>query len=100
MKVTRVVAEAAAAARPVVTTDVSGARDTVLDGQTGYVVPIGQPDRLAARLLHVLADPVAAAEMGHASREHVLRLYAEERVLAGFRDLWSWTAEQQAELRR
>jgi glycosyltransferase involved in cell wall biosynthesis len=96
----RVLAEAAAAARPVVTTDVSGACDTVLDGQTGYVVPIGQPDQLARRLLQVLADPVAATEMGHAGREHVLRLYAEERVLAGFRDLWSWTAEQQAERRR
>lgn len=88
----RVLAEAAAAGRPAVTADVSGARDTVLDGQSGYVVPIGRPDLLAARLLQLLADPVRAAEMGRRAGQHVREVYAAERILAGFADFWAATA--------
>ena len=88
----RVLAEAAAAGRPAVTTDVSGARDTVLDGQTGFVIPIGRSDLLAERLLRLLDDPEHTGEMGQRARQHVLRLYADEPLLAGFRDLWQATA--------
>jgi glycosyltransferase involved in cell wall biosynthesis len=90
----RVLAEAAAAARPVVTTDVSGARDTVLEGETGRVIQVGRPDELAARLLELLADPERAVAMGQRAREHVLRLYSDERLLAGFRALWQATAAE------
>jgi phosphatidylinositol alpha-1,6-mannosyltransferase len=90
----RVLAEAAAAAKPVVTTDVSGARDTVLEGQTGYIVPVGRPNVLAGRLLEVLADPERADQMGLRARDHILRLYADDRLLAEFRDLWNATADQ------
>jgi glycosyltransferase involved in cell wall biosynthesis len=88
----RVLAEAAAASRPSVTADVSGARDTVLDGISGYVVPVGRPDLLAGRLLDLLRDPDRAAEMGRRAREHVLATYADERLLAGFADFWQATA--------
>lgn len=90
----RVLAEAAAAAKPAVTTDVSGARDTVLDAVSGYVVPVGRPDLLAARLLDLLADPEQAAAMGRRAREHVLDAYADERLLAGFAALWEATARR------
>ena len=88
----RVLAEAAAAGRPAVTAEVSGARDTILDGSTGYVVPVGRPDLLAERTLELLADPARAAEMGRRARQHVLSLYGDERLLAGFADLWTTTA--------
>ena len=90
----RVLAEASASGRPVVTTDVSGARDTVREGETGFVVPIGRPDLLARRLLELLDDPDRAEAMGARGREHVLQLYSDARLLAGFRDLWSYTAAQ------
>jgi glycosyltransferase involved in cell wall biosynthesis len=90
----RVLAEAAAAGKPVVTADVSGARDTVVDGETGYIVPVGRADELARRLLRLLEDPAAAAAMGARAREHVARLYADDRLLAGFGDLWRYTAHQ------
>jgi glycosyltransferase involved in cell wall biosynthesis len=88
----RVLAEAAASARPVVTTEVSGARDTVRDGETGYVIPIGRSELLAERLLALLADPARAATMGQRAAAHVARLYGDERVLAGFAELWQATA--------
>lgn len=90
----RVLAEAAAAGKPAVTTEVSGARDTVLDGRSGYIVPVGRPDLFAARLLELLSAPERAAEMGRLARGHVLRLYSDQTLLPGFRELWEATARQ------
>lgn len=88
----RVLAEAAAAAKAVVCTAVSGASDTILDGETGYIVPIGDHVAMAERLSRVLRHPETAREMGEGARRHVLALYDAEKLLAGFRDLWQTTA--------
>jgi glycosyltransferase involved in cell wall biosynthesis len=88
----RVLAEAAAAAKPVVATDVSGTQDTVIDGETGYIVPVGQPEALARGMIRLLDNPARAVEMGRQAREHILALYDEQRLLAGFSDLWETTA--------
>lgn len=89
----RVLAEAAASAKPVVATDVSGTQDTVVDGETGYIVPIGKPEALAEGVIRLLDDPARAAEMGRRGREHILVLYDEQRLLAGFAELWETTAK-------
>lgn len=89
----RVLAEAAAAAKPVVATNVSGTQDTVIDGETGYIVPVGQPEALAWGMIRLLGDSVRAAEMGRRAREHILALYDERRLLAGFAELWETTAK-------
>lgn len=89
----RVLAEAAASAKPVVATDVSGTRDTVIDGETGYIVPVSQPEALAQGMIRLLDDPARAAEMGRRAREHILALYDEQRLLAGFAELWETTAK-------
>jgi glycosyltransferase involved in cell wall biosynthesis len=88
----RVLAEAAASAKPVVATDVSGTQDTVIEGETGYIVPVGQPKALAEGIIHLLDDPARLAEMGRRAREHILALYDEQRLLVGFAELWEKTA--------
>ncbi|MDP8922743.1 MAG: glycosyltransferase family 4 protein [Chloroflexota bacterium] len=92
----RVLAEAAAAGRAAVTTDVSGARDTILEGETGRVVPVERPDLFAERVLELIADPVHLAEMGERARAHIRALYAEEKLLAQFASFWSETAARRA----
>jgi glycosyltransferase involved in cell wall biosynthesis len=88
----RVLAEAAAAGLPAVTTDVSGARDTVLDGETGFVLPIGDPTAFAGRVCELLADQERAAEMGALARRRVSVLYGADRLLPAFRRFWESTA--------
>ncbi len=69
----RVVIEAQAMARPVIATDLGGPVETVETGVTGWRVPPGDPDALAAALDAVLALPAEAREaMGARAREAVL----------------------------
>lgn len=60
-----------AAGLPAVATDAGGAREAVLDGKTGYIVPPRQPEALAARLVELLSDPALARRLGRAGRRRV-----------------------------
>ena len=51
----RVIPEAQAMGRPVIATDHGGARETVIEGETGWLVPPSDPDALAAAIEKVLA---------------------------------------------
>lgn len=63
------VAEAMAAGIPVVAARCAGPDDTVVDGLTGYLVPVGDSTALAERLCELIADPARARRMGTAGRE-------------------------------
>jgi glycosyltransferase involved in cell wall biosynthesis len=51
----RVIVEAQAMGRPVIATDHGGARETVLPGETGWLVPPREPQALAAAIAEALA---------------------------------------------
>jgi D-inositol-3-phosphate glycosyltransferase len=67
--------EAMACGVPVVGTAVGGLIDTVVDGRTGLLVPPRCPERLAAALDTLLADPELRARMGAAGRSRVVAAY-------------------------
>ncbi|MFO0969283.1 MAG: glycosyltransferase [Gemmataceae bacterium] len=67
----RVLMEAAAAALPVITTAVSGADEAVIDGATGFIVPVGQVEPLVARMTQLAADSGLRLRMGSAGRRHI-----------------------------
>jgi len=56
--------EAMAAGKPVVATDVLGLREVVEEGGTGFLVPVGDAEALAAKLLMFLCNERRAREMG------------------------------------
>lgn len=60
-----------AASRPVVATDVGGAREAVTHGETGFVVAPGDVEGIAARILYLLRHPEEAAGMGERGRREV-----------------------------
>lgn len=72
--VPRATQEAMAMARPVITTDVPGCRDTVVDGRNGFLVPAKDATALAGAMLRFLKDPALVYRMGRESRT-----IAEER---------------------
>ena len=74
------VLEAMATGRPVVTTAIGGMRDMVVDGESGLLVPPGDPGGLASALRSVLGDSRLRAQLGARGRERVLRFTASAVV--------------------
>ena len=65
--------EAAACGLPVLVGDSGGARETVSEGETGYLVNARNPEEIAGWLVELLADRHTAAKLGAEGRENVLR---------------------------
>lgn len=77
----RIAVEAQAMERLVVATDLGAARETVLHGQTGLLVPPGDPRAMAAAIDQALAlPPHAAAAQGARARTHVLQHFTVEAM--------------------
>jgi glycosyltransferase involved in cell wall biosynthesis len=60
--------EAMAMGRPVLTTDVSGCRDTVIQDENGFLVPKADPEALAERMIWFIEHRERWQAMGEASR--------------------------------
>jgi glycosyltransferase involved in cell wall biosynthesis len=76
------VIEAQAAGVPVVATPVGGIKETVVDGETGRLVPVGDVEALAAAITATLDDPDSARRLADAARTRVLERFAVERMVA------------------
>ncbi|MGH7581487.1 MAG: glycosyltransferase family 4 protein [Gemmatimonadales bacterium] len=68
------VVEAAACGTPSIASDSPGLRDSVRHMETGYLVPHGDADALAARMLEFADDPTLVARLGGAARRFAERL--------------------------
>ncbi len=73
------VTEALWKARPTVASDVGGIPSQIVDGSTGHLV-MG-PEECAARVVEVLRDPAAAAEMGLRGKQHVRHQFLTPRLI-------------------
>lgn len=74
--------EAAACGRPVVVGDSGGARESLVDGETGILVDGKRTEAVADALASLLADPARAAAMGAAGRERVVRDHTWPEIAA------------------
>lgn len=70
----RTVIEAMSVGRPIITTDAPGCRDTVSEGQNGFLVPVRDSSALANAMTQFLDKPELISSMAKTSRE-----MAEER---------------------
>lgn len=64
--------EAMSCGLPSVVSDIPANREWIDEGRTGFLVPCGDVEHLAARLEHLARDPELRASMGAAARETVL----------------------------
>ncbi|MCH7705808.1 MAG: glycosyltransferase family 4 protein [Chloroflexi bacterium] len=77
----RSIIEAMAAGKPVVATNIRGCREAVVDGETGFLVPVADIHALANSLGKLLSDHALAKRMGAQARERAVELFDEEKVL-------------------
>lgn len=81
----RVLLEAAACGRPVITTDAPGCRDAVIDGETGFLCQPRGVDSLVQAMRKMLTLPPAEREaMGRAGRAFMERSFSEEIVFEAY----------------
>ncbi len=60
--------EATAIGRPIITTDSVGCRETVIDGENGFLIPVKSPEILAQKIDILVSDAALRHRMGLASR--------------------------------
>lgn len=65
--------------RPIVSTNVGGPAETVIDGYTGYLVPPRNSQALAERAIMLLKDPAMRLTIGKAARKHVIENFSAHR---------------------
>lgn len=90
------VAEAMAAARPVVASRVCGVPYMVEDGQTGLLVDQGRPDELAGALLRLLHDQPMCERLGRRGRDVALSRFWPDVIARQTRAVYHEVAGQGA----
>jgi glycosyltransferase involved in cell wall biosynthesis len=77
-----VIVEAMAAGLPIISTDQGAIIESVKDGINGYIVPSGDPDSIADRLLRLINDPELRKTMSVESKKAYQNGFTEERMVS------------------
>ena len=84
--------EAMARGLPVIATRVGGNPEVVDDGATGFLVPPGSPEDLAAAILRLRQDPALGSEFGRAGRARAENAFDVRRTIARYEELYTGPA--------
>jgi glycosyltransferase involved in cell wall biosynthesis len=82
----RSVLEAMSMGRAVITTDVPGCRETIVDGEHGYLVPARSTAAIAAACERLVEAPQTIARLGQAGRDRAVALYEAKAVASHMLD--------------
>jgi len=77
--------EAMAAGKPVVISDVGGARELVENGRTGLLIPAGSATAIERALKELLEDPEKRVSLASAGREYVSREFSIGQMMESYR---------------
>ena len=80
--------EAASCALPIVTYDVPGCREVVIDGINGFLVPLKDKDALLNAIKTLLDDASLCDKFGQAGRELVIREFSQQKIANETNKIW------------
>lgn len=84
--------EAMALAKPIVTTDVGGNREAVVDGVNGLLVPPRDPEALAVAMRRLVSDEALAARLGEAGRRRFREHFSLDQMLQQLETVYAGTS--------
>ena len=87
----RVLVEAMACGMPVITTDVSGASDVIIEGENGFIVPGNNSKALAQKIVYLLENPELRKEMGERGKRYVKENLDIKKNAYKYRELYEKT---------
>jgi glycosyltransferase involved in cell wall biosynthesis len=79
--------EAMAVGRPILTTDVPGCRETVVDGENGFLVPAFNVEKLTEKMIWFVEHPEKIEPMGLASRRMAEEKFDAHKVNANMLEI-------------
>jgi glycosyltransferase involved in cell wall biosynthesis len=79
--------ESMAVGIPMVVTDCGALRDMIVDGEHGFIVPVGDSSAMAERLLALADDSKLRERLGESARSRVQQMYRIEQTARGYEDL-------------
>ena len=82
------------AGKPVVTYDIDGAKEGLIDGETGFVLPPFDKEKLAGALRRLLENPALRQRMGEAGRAFALSRFDAQRMVAALNGLYAGLVEK------
>jgi glycosyltransferase involved in cell wall biosynthesis len=88
--------EAMAAGKPVVASAVGGLLESIIDGETGLLVPACDPETLAGALASLMRDARFARQLGEAGRKRVAEHFTAVRVADQVEEIYEIITAQQA----
>ena len=91
--------EAMASGKPMVVTDVGGAREQIVADEHGYIVPPAEPGKIAEMLERLWREGSIPA-FGAASRKRVRERFSIESMVGLYAELLIGTARSEASVRR
>jgi len=86
--------EAMAMAKPTVATEVGCLREMVIEGSSGYLVPVRKPKELAEAVSKLLKNPELAQKMGQEGRKRTEELFSIERMVGKREELFEEILKQ------
>lgn len=80
--------EAMAAGKPVVATEVDGTNELVQHDVTGWLVPPGDPEKLAHYLVHAIDNPDESYRVSEAAAQLIATRYPVSKMVTGYHNLY------------
>ena len=85
----RVLPQGLISGKPVVSYDVDGAREVVIEGETGFLVPVGENQKLADALIALADDPALRQRLGQTGRERCTESFRHLEMTRQIRNVYA-----------
>jgi N-acetyl-alpha-D-glucosaminyl L-malate synthase BshA len=79
---------------PVISTNVGGLPEVVVDGENGFMHEVGDVEGMAASALKLLLDEPMRKAFGEAGRRRSVEVYGQEPIIARYRSIYERVVEQ------
>jgi len=84
----RTIMEAMSLQRPVVATDVPGTQEVVIDGETGFLTPLGDIDAMVERIMLLAKDTALRERMGACGLERIKKDFNDVKIAEFLHDFY------------
>ena len=83
-----VIAEAMAVGKPVIGTPIGSTPDMIVQGVTGYVIPLDPMEKIVNKIIELAEDPIQSMRIGQTARKHAEETFGIEAHVQKVQDIY------------